>query len=444
MELLSFIILDLFSYTLWITFPTKVLTLKKNKKWLIIAMIAINLVQSILVRTIPEFYSNPIKSLMYSAEYALYIYLAFKEPLSQKIIAYIFFLLSITGADVAVLGVLSLLGYDYTDYLFGVSLLFIGGVLCTIFSYFLMLGFSVVYSKIKNKRITNKLWQFQIIILSQFLFIVVTIFSNFKNNNSITELITQNPGYGVMVIITIIIAIIGDICVYKILLTNSQNFELKNQLEILRTKNELELKYYEKLRNNISETRKLNHDFSNILAVVESMVTTDNSANNQTLALDIIAEIKETLQKSKVKYYCENELVNLIVINKSEEIEKTGADFSANLYIPQNIGINNLDLCRLFTNLLDNAKEACENIRDKQNSFVVLSANINQNILTITCENYCDSQIKVKGEKLLSTKENHKGLGTEIIKEIAKSYGGVFSYSFDNSIFTTNISLTLK
>lgn len=444
MELLSFIILDLFSYSLWIIFPTKVLTLKKNKKWLIIAMIAINLVQSILVRTIPEFYSNPIKSLMYSAEYAIYIYLAFKEPLNQKIIAYIFFLLSITGADIAVMGLLSLFGYDYTDYLFGVSLLFIGGILCTIFSYFLMLVFSVVYSKIKNKRITNKMWQFQIIILSQFLFIVVTIFSNFKNKNTITELITQNPQYGVMVIITIIIAVIGDICVYKILMTNSQNFELKSQLEVMRTKNELELEYYEKLKNNIAETRKLNHDFSNILAVVESMVTTGNSDNNQNLALDIIAEIKETLSKSKVKYFCENELVNLIVINKSEEIEQTGADFSANLYIPQNIGVNNLDLCRIFTNLLDNAKEACQNAKNKQNTFVVLSANINQNSLIITCENYCDSQIKSKREKLISTKENHKGLGTEIMNEIAESYDGIFSYSFNNAVFTTSISLTLK
>ncbi len=438
------LIADVVCFFVWFSMPSKTLTFKEHRRWLYFFFVTINFFEAIVTRSFVEIYTSPLKTLFYFLQFTLYVFLAYKENKIQKLITTILCLVAMTLADMVSVIVLSSFEIDYSEAILGIPVNFFTGLSAAFFSFALMFVISLIYNKIRHKQITNKMWQFQLILISQLLFMLTACFSVLKNGSSLESTVMKTPGYAIMFFITIAVSIAGDVCLYKILLTNSQNFELKNQLEILRTKNELELKYYEKLRKNIAETRKLNHDFSNILAVVESMVASDSSANNQALALDIIAEIKETLQKSKVKYFCENELVNLIVINKSEEIEQTGADFSANLYIPQNIGINNLDLCRIFTNLLDNAREACENNQDKQNAFVVLTAIVNENTLNITCENYCDSQIKLKGEKLISTKENHRGLGTEIINEIAKTYGGNYTYSIRDSIFSSTISLDIN
>lgn len=433
---------DLINFILYFTFPDKILSFKKGMRWLTFVMLLLNLVEAFIVRTNMFMYMNPIKTLIYLIQYAIYFYFAYKDSIKNKATAFLMLILCIVTSDILAVTILSSVNINYSETYNGIPGHLIGNVTCAIFTYILMVAVSLIYNRIKYKNISNQMWQFHIIIISQVLFASVACFSVFKSN-TIESLLLQTPGYGIMFFITIIVSVIGDVCLYRILMTNSQNFELKNQLEVIKTKNELELEYYEKLRKNIAETRKLNHDFSNILAVVESMVTTDSSANNQDLSLDIIAEIKQTLLKSKIKYFCENELVNLIVINKSEEIEQTGADFSANLYIPQNIGINNLDLCRIFTNLLDNAREACENNQDKQNSFVVLTAIVNENCFTVTCENYCDSQVKVKNEKLISTKDNHHGLGTEIIKEIVKTYDGNYTYSYNNKIFSSSLIIKL-
>ena len=435
---------DIVCLLVWFSMPSKTLTYKENRRWLYYVFVVINFFEAIVTRSFVGIYTNPLKTLFYFLQFTLYVFLAYKETAIQKLITTVLCLVAMTLADMVSVVAFSSFGIDYSAIILGIPASFFSGLSAAFFSFALMFVISLIYNKIHHKQITNKMWQFQLILISQLLFMLTACFSVLQNNSSLESIVMKTPGYGIMFFLTVAVSIAGDVCLYKILLTNSQNFELKNQLEVLQTKNELELEYYEKLRKNIAETRKLNHDFSNILAVVESMVTTDNSANNQTLALDIIAEIKETLSKSKVKYFCENELVNLIVINKSEEIEQTGADFSANLYIPQNIGISNLDLCRIFTNLLDNARNACENAKEKQNTFVVISANTSEDTLTITCENYCDSQVIVKGKKLVSTKENHKGLGTEIIREIAKAYGGNHTYIFKDNIFTSTISLNLN
>lgn len=171
------------------------------------------------------------------------------------------------------------------------------------------------------------------------------------------------------------------------------------------------------------------------------MIKSSDSSENKEIALKTVEELEETLAKNKVRNYCKNELVNLIVISKSEDIISEGIDFSTNLNIPQNINIKNSDLCRIFTNLLDNAKEACMMSRYKEKAFIVLSSQIRDDYLYITSKNYFDYPINKKKDKFISAKENHKGLGMEIIKEIAKDYSGDFVCNYNDNVFTATVSL---
>lgn len=159
----------------------------------------------------------------------------------------------------------------------------------------------------------------------------------------------------------------------------------------------------------------MNHDISNMITVVKAMVN-DNNNNNSERANAIIQDLAETLENNKIRKFCDNELVNIIMINKYDTIKANHIEFSSNLNVPNNINIKNTDLCRLFTNIVDNAIESCVSSNDKSKVFIILSSQIKDNNFVVKCINYCDHNIPDDIDNLQSTKPNHKGLGIEILK----------------------------
>lgn len=434
------IIVDLISVLVWFSFPGKILTFKKNRIWLTVLMILLNIIEMHITRNISEINNSPIKTLVYFSQYALYVFLAYKEPFKQKVTAFILFVLSITLAELSAILLASALGLNYSESVNGIPVTFLSGLYCALASYLINLGLSIIYNKIKHKHFTNKMWQFQIIVLSQLIMTTSISYSIFLSD-SYGKAVMKDHGFTLLLLISFLISVIGDICLYRILNTNSQNYELKNELEIMQTKNRLELEYYEKLKNNIAETRRMNHDFNNILTVIQKTINSSDSNETKEIALKTVEELKDILAKNKIRNYCENELANLIIISKSEDIINEGIDFSANLNIPRNINIKNSDLCRVLTNLLDNAKEACMMSKNKEKSFIVLSSQVKDDYIYITSENYYNTPVDKKNDRFISSKENHKGLGIEIIKEIAKSYSGNFVCDYSDSVFTAIVSL---
>ena len=64
------------------------------------------------------------------------------------------------------------------------------------------------------------------------------------------------------------------------------------------------------------------------------------------------------------------------MINKYDTIKANHIEFSSNLNVPNNINVKNTDLCRLFTNIIDNAIESCVSSNDKGKVFIILSSQI--------------------------------------------------------------------
>lgn len=258
--------------------------------------------------------------------------------------------------------------------------------------------------------------------------------SVYNNNNF--ELTSANIILWIFVMATIICMVICDIALYKVLLVNSENHDLKEALELSNLKNELGLEYYNKMKVSIAETRKMNHDISNMITVVKAMVN-DNNDNNSERANAIIQDLTETLENNKIRKFCDNELVNIIMINKYDTIKANHIEFSSNLNVPNNINVKNTDLCRLLTNIIDNAIESCVSSNDKGKVFIILSLQIKDDNFVVKCINYCDHNIPDNIDNLQSTKPNHKGLGIEIIKNITESYSGDFTVSCEDNTFTT-------
>ncbi len=434
MYLIFATIADLISTAIFMQFPLQLLNLKKDKPiykvLLVISYISVMIV-SFLSRINEQFNVNPFKSLFSLIVLLGSVYfICFSNKIIQKVIAFILFLVSICLSELLLALFLSFLGISLRE---NKNLNVVGCYIgIVVLWFFLILSKKIFDRTLKNKNYSSKFWQFYIIVLPQTMVTVAIVFSLYIHNDfSLTQ---SNVIFYIFLGITFISMIVCDIVLYRVLLTNSENYELKEALELSNLKNELELDYYNKMKTSIAETRKLNHDISNVITVVKAIVDKSDGKNKEQ-ADAIIKELSHTLENNKIKTFCNNELVNIILQKKYDVMKENKIEFSCNLDISDDINIKNFDLCRLFTNIIDNAIDACLNSKNKNKLFIVLSSKTEKNSITIDCANYCDNYTQKGLKKLISTKPNHIGFGIEIINSIAQSYYGNFTYNFKDNTF---------
>lgn len=425
-------------------FPTRCLRFSKKAKWVLPLCLTLFYGVTVFVRVVPYYNDSIIKTLLLFTLYFLMFFFAFENKASEKVLVFCFFTFSVFASDMLTYYTQWLIGIDYRAN-YGI---FNGRIIGILTETVLMLVFSfvfeIIYNRIKKRR-SNNLFYFVIILISQ-MFLIIAISYMLNRRADIYSVDFNNIQFIVLLFSSFFLTIFSDILLYRILVENFKNYELKEELSTVKHRNMLELEYYEKMKKSINETRKINHDIANVLSSVQILIDS-GSESSKTTAQNTVNEMKELLLKNKVDNYCQNELVNLIIINKKSEIDRLGLDFSANLQIPEDIAVKNIDLCRIFTNLLDNAIEACADCDNKEECFIVISSKIKDNRLYIKCENYYDKPIeRDKKGRLVSSKASHahKGLGIEILKETAYEYSGSLNYVYEENIFSILIYLELK
>lgn len=439
------LITDLINTIVWLSFPFQLLTFKKKKKYVIVSITALLILEAmnIAVRLNETLYNTPLKTIIIMSLFLfIYIY-CFEEKLSQKIIGCIGFYIILGLTEVSAFATFYLLGVEINS----TNLIHNIATLTFIFvTWLLFLIFKNIFNKhIKNKQFSSEMWRFYIILASQFISSLIITYSIYINEKQLVDIVFTNPTMAILLSVYFIVSIFGDYFLYKILVINSENYDLKQELELSKIKDNLEIEYYKKLKDNIEATDKLNHDMKNMLTIIKSLATSDNEVSKEQ-ALNMINNLSKEIEDNRIIRYCENDLINIVLVNKSKTMIENNIEFSTNINLPNTININDIDLCRIYSNIVDNAIDSCLNAKEKDNSFIVLNTNVVNNTLAIECTNYCDNKSKTDNKKLKSWKPNHKGLGIEILNSIAHEYNGVLytDYNEDNETFNTKLTLSLN
>lgn len=101
----------------------------------------------------------------------------------------------------------------------------------------------------------------------------------------------------------------------------------------------------------------------------------------------------------------------------------------------------------LFCNLLDNAIESCENVRQQEicrKPLIILSVNYQANMLIISQKNSKNPEIIFNHETSKEQQQELHGLGLYMIEDIVKEYGGVVEWKDAGEMFESNLMLKLR
>lgn len=152
----------------------------------------------------------------------------------------------------------------------------------------------------------------------------------------------------------------------------------------------------------------------------------------------------ETIQYDERICYCRNMAVDAIFHYYAAQMKKGDIAFEYEISVPSDTGISDLDLCKLFGNLLENAVEAAEKISAAEKRFVRVTCRIRQKKILIEVINSCERDRENSTFPLKSTKHREMGMGTGSVAEIAEKYGGYADFQSNQGVFTTNVFLAMS
>ena len=109
--------------------------------------------------------------------------------------------------------------------------------------------------------------------------------------------------------------------------------------------------------------------------------------------------------------------------------------------VPERIPISDTDVCALLGNLVDNAVEACEKV--KEDKFIRMYIGKYKGQLYISCTNSTAETVRKLDEEYITNKRGNHGHGLKRMYLIVDKYDGMISRKNEPGVFTTEILLPM-
>jgi len=140
------------------------------------------------------------------------------------------------------------------------------------------------------------------------------------------------------------------------------------------------------------------------------------------------------MESITVKTYCNNYSLNLIINFYTTKAKEMQIDVEAQVELPLDLSISDMDLCLIFSNAIENAINALTLIPDTKDKMLKIQCKTRNDKIYIEIINSFEGNVVLVDNIPLSTLENH-GYGTKSIAAITDKYNGVYSFTAENGFF---------
>ena len=201
---------------------------------------------------------------------------------------------------------------------------------------------------------------------------------------------------------------------------------------------ELQRREYERARDRLRQGRAYRHDMRHHLLVLEELARQENAED----ILDYIESLSGQLSQIAGENYCENAAVNAVLSACVGQAREAGCSVTAEVRLPGQLPFDELDICVVLANALENAVHACGKVEKERRRIWVDVALDEAGKLRISVVNPCPEPLKFDDEGLpaVPRREGH-GIGLRSIRAVAEKYGGLFRCSQEEGMFRLQVAL---
>lgn len=335
--------------------------------------------------------------------------------------------------------ILSALSTVIIDEIFGaVALIEVVGTVLTYTSVIvdvsILAGLIFLYFYASKKQINMKLRGREILGLSGFFVLGFFIwFYVILVNSACTESWRIPCGLAGLVVYCTIFAVYVR---YLLVVRNSAklNRQVKDEKEYA----DVLLTYLEKYKEENENIRELRHDLRNHVQVMQKLYEKKDSRELE----KYMANLSGKTERIKEIHITGNQAADIVISGQKERAEHMGIAFCCKGEFAALNCMQAVDVCTIFSNLLDNAYEASV---DVENPFICIQGVKNRNYFVVEVSNRTKNHIKITdGIAPSSKKEKGHGNGMGIVTRTVKKYGGECVFQCKDTIFSCKMMFSLE
>lgn len=238
-------------------------------------------------------------------------------------------------------------------------------------------------------------------------------------------------------IIFLFIVNLGALLIYYIMLILDGQLAKNLELEEQNHYHDIELLEYQALQERMEETRRMRHDLRHHIHMVNYYLEEKDYDKLQ----EYLNTYLESIPDGERIRFCENRIVNNILFYFATIAKENEIDFYAQVFIPNDISVNEHDISILLGNLLENAIDACVEQQFLKRQ-IIINAKADEHTIFFTIDNSCENEIsKNKQGKFLTTKPKGQGIGLTSVQKVVERYNGVFSAEKRENMFCVSFML---
>lgn len=216
--------------------------------------------------------------------------------------------------------------------------------------------------------------------------------------------------------------------------------KMQSETQILKLKNSLLDENFHVMERSVKQTAAMRHELKhNITALYLLYQKQDFDSLGRTLA-----ELDKQQSGLVQIQFTDNLILNTLLQNAASDAAEKKIAFDAHIMVPSELHIDDRDLCSFVMNLLDNAIEACMNVRNPAERFIRFHAELKQGFLAISCTNACFGNPLADDQDFPESTKPEKGVhgfGFPQMNTIAKKYHSVINMECDGKTFTVQTAL---
>lgn len=181
------------------------------------------------------------------------------------------------------------------------------------------------------------------------------------------------------------------------------------------------------------------HDYHNHLQKLKAHLAMGQIAEAEAY----LNQLEGDLDNIKIKYTTGNVSLDAILNSKLSIAEKEKIRINCKAQIGENPSIEDIDLCVIIGNLIDNAVESCRKMPIDADRFLRIYLCVRRQQLYIAVTNSTGEVIRRLDAEYISSKRGDHGHGLKRIDLVVEKYNGYIRRANEPGVFSTEIMLPL-
>lgn len=215
------------------------------------------------------------------------------------------------------------------------------------------------------------------------------------------------------------------------------NDSVRKQNEILTLRDKMQNNWYQNVQEELEQERIRIHDVKQHFLIIQAYEKEKDWDNLH----QYLKKVGESYIETEIPVFTGNRILDIILHQKKNKAEQKNIKWSIHVVKLKRLPMTEEEIVSLFGNLLDNAIEACEQMKDEER-WIQIRISRQKQILNIEISNSINKTPREKNGELVSSKNDRKqhGYGMKSARQIVDRNEGEFSYQILEKEFCAKIT----